>query len=103
MKKYLLLPLIALTLNACTWVALEESGANIRVAEGEDLSACTQKGTITTSVKHKVGFYERNDLKVREELETMARNDAAENGADTIQALGEPVDGEQKFGMYDCR
>ena len=67
------------------------------------MSGCADKGTVTVSVRHKVGFYERNDLKVRDELESLARNEATGMGADTVQALGDPVDGEQKFGAYDCR
>jgi hypothetical protein len=55
------------------------------------------------SVKHKVGLYRRNELKVRDELESLARNEAARIGADTIQALDEPLNGEQRFGAYDCR
>jgi len=91
------------TLASCTWVEPDAQGKQIQVAYGKDLGACTQKGTVTVSVKDKVGFYERNELKVRDELESLARNEASELGADTVQALDEPVDGEQKYGAYDCR
>lgn len=99
------LMLIAATLAfaGCTWVEPDAQGKQVQVAYGKNLGACTQKGTVTVSVKNKVGFYERNDLKVRDELESLARNEASELGADTVQALGEPTDGEQKFGAYDCR
>lgn len=92
-----------LALANCTWVEPDAQGQQVRVAYGKNLGACTQKGTITVSVKSKVGFFERNDLKVRDELESLARNEAAELGADTVQALAEPIEGEQKFGAYDCR
>lgn len=95
--------LCTLALASCTWVEPDAGGKQIRVAYGKDLSACTHKGTVTVSVRSKVGFYERNDLKVRDELESLARNEAGDLGADTIQALAEPVEGEQKFGAYDCR
>lgn len=87
----------------CTWVEPNDQGKAVQVAYGKNLIACTQKGTVTASVKHKVGFYTRNDLKVRDELESLARNEASGLGADTIQALGEPQNGEQQFGAYDCR
>lgn len=94
---------IAFAFSACTWVEPDAQGKQIRVAYGKDLGACAHKGTITVSVKNKVGFYERNDLKVRDELESLARNEAADLGADTVQALGEPENGEQRFGAYACR
>ncbi|MEW5306358.1 MAG: hypothetical protein WDW36_008827 [Sanguina aurantia] len=39
---------------------------------------------------------------VRDELEVLARNQAAEMHADTIKPLGEPVDGSQPWGAYQC-
>jgi hypothetical protein len=94
------LPLFA---AGCTWVEPDEAGKQVRVAYGKTLTACTHKGDVTVSVKHKVGLYRRNELKVRDELESLARNEAARIGADTIQALDEPLNGEQRFGAYDCR
>lgn len=88
---------------SCTWVEPDAAGKQVQVAYGKNLGACTSKGDISVSVKHKVGLYRRNDLKVRDELESLARNEAARIGADTIQALDEPLNGEQRFGAYDCR
>ncbi|MBL0028230.1 MAG: DUF4156 domain-containing protein [Rhodanobacteraceae bacterium] len=96
----LVLPLMA---AGCTWVEPAAAGKQVQVASGQNLGACTSKGAITVSVKHRVGLYRRNDLKVRDELESLARNEAARIGADTIQAADEPLNGEQRFGAYDCR
>ncbi len=91
-------------LGACTWVKLEPSGDAIRVArDGEDLSHCDRRGEISVSVKHNVAFIERNPIKVRDELETMARNEAPAMSADTVQALDEPLYGEQRFAAWACR
>lgn len=93
----------ALLAGGCTWVKLEPQGGAIRVARtGEDLSSCQRAGEITVSVRDRVGFYERDALKVRDELETMARNEAGSLQADTLQALGPPVEGEQGFIGYRC-
>ena len=92
-----------LALSGCTWVEPDAGGKQIQVAYGKNLSACTSKGDITVSVKHRVGIYRRNDLKVRDELESLARNEAATLGADTIQSQDEPLNGEQRFGAYVCR
>ena len=95
--------LIAATLSACTWVKMEPGAAEVRVARlGDDLSACTRRGEIGASVRNKVGLYERNDLKVRDELETIARNEAGSLSADTVQAMNEPSAGEQRFAAYTC-
>lgn len=92
-----------LTLSACTWVKMEPQGAAVRVAQrGDDVSGCTRRGEVGVSVRDRVGLYERNDLKVRDELETMARNEAASLSADTVQAVNEPSAGEQRFVAYTC-
>lgn len=101
--RILLIAAATLAFAACTWVEPDAQGKQIQVAYGKELGACKLKGKVTVSVRSKVGFYERNDLKVRDELESLARNEAADLGADTIQALAEPVEGEQQFGAYDCR
>ena len=53
-------------------------------------------------MKHSVAFYERNEVKVRDELETLARNEAPGVPADTVQALGEPSGGTQRFADWRC-
>ena len=87
----------------CTWVEPDAAGKQVQVAYGKDLGACAAKGEISVSVKHKVGMYRRNDLKVRDELESLARNEAASMGADTIQSLDEPLNGEQRFAAFACK
>jgi hypothetical protein len=54
------------------------------------------------SVKADIAGIDRKQMKVRDELESLARNEAATLGADTVQALGEPRDGEQRFAAYSC-
>lgn len=104
MNRFLaILAAATLGLGACTWVKMEPEGARIRVlAASADTSGCSARGEIGVSVKDKVGLYRRNDLKVRDELETMARNEAVSLGADAVQPLGEPVAGEQRFSAFRC-
>ena len=66
------------------------------------MSQCQELGKVTVSVMERVGPVDRNDIKVRDELEVMARNEAAKMHADTIKPLGEPADGEQPWGAYQC-
>jgi hypothetical protein len=95
----LLLPLV----TACTWVKMAPGGSEVRVARaGQDMSVCEKRGEVSVSVKNRLGPYERNDIKVRDELETLARNEAPGLQADTVQPKGEPVDGEQRFLAFRC-
>ncbi len=104
MRKTLLLLVPVLALGACSWgINLNDAGKQIRTAwNGDVSSACTDLGKVTVSVMDHVGPVDRNDIKVRDELEVMARNEAASMQADTIKPLGEPVDGAQSWAAYRC-
>jgi hypothetical protein len=105
MSLRLFVPALALlSISACTWVPMEEGARGIKVLPmgAASPSSCRKQGDVVVSVRDKVAFYRRNDLKVRDELETLARNEAPKIQADTIQALAEPADGEQRFGAWRC-
>jgi hypothetical protein len=77
--------------------------ATVRVIPaGAAPADCEKRGEVSVSVKDSVAFYERNELRVRDELETLARNEAPGIEANTVQALGEPNDGSQRFAAYRC-
>jgi hypothetical protein len=87
---------------ACTWVKPSVRAESVRVAYDGNVSGCRDAGAISVSVTDKVAFYRRPLLKVRDELETLARNQAAEIPADTIKPTSEPADGGQNFEAYVC-
>lgn len=89
-------------LGACSWVNPTEGGNQVRVAYDGNVSGCRDAGSISVSVADKVAFYHRSDLTVRDELETLARNQAAGIPADTIKPTSEPKDGGQQFQAYVC-
>lgn len=91
-----------LLLSACTWVPLSNNAKGIKVIAAGAAPNCEKRGEVSVSVKDKVAFYERNNLRVRDELETLARNEAPGIQADTIQPLGDPAQGEQRFAAYRC-
>lgn len=99
-----LVPVALLTLaSACTWVHMAPGASAVRVlSAGAAPTSCEKRGDIAVSVKDKVAFYERNELRVREELETLARNEAPGLQADTVQPLDEPADGEQRYAAWRC-
>ena len=101
------LPLIAtaliLTLSGCTWVQMAPEAGSVRViAAGPAPANCEKRGEVSVSVKDSVAFYERYALRVRDELETLARNEAPGIQANTVQPLGDPSGGEQRFAAYRC-
>ena len=88
---------------ACTWVKTTPEGANVRVAQASEITNCESKGEITASLKSRVGGFERKPGKVAGELETLARNEAATMGGDTVVPSSPVKDGRQSFGVYRCR
>jgi hypothetical protein len=101
MKPLPLVLALSLPLGACSWgIALDSGGNKVRTAWDGNVSGCRDRGTVTVSVLDHVGPLDRSGLKVRDELEVMARNEAAGLGADTIRPLGEPRDGEQSWAAY---
>jgi len=90
-------------LSACSFVKMAPGGDAVRViAIGKDMSACQKRGEITVSVKDRLGPYERDALRVKDELEVLARNEAPGLKADTVQAMAEVNDGTQKWQAYRC-
>jgi hypothetical protein len=103
MRKTLLLLVPVLLLGACSWgITLDDAAKSVRTAWSGDVSACRDLGKVTVSVMDRVGPVDRNDIKVRDELEVLARNEAAKMHADTIKPLAEPADGSQPWGAYQC-
>jgi hypothetical protein len=98
-----LLFVLCLPLAACSWgIKLDSGGEKVRTAWNGDVAGCRDVGKVTVSVLDHVGPMDRNGIKVRDELEVMARNEAATLGADTIKPIGDPRDGEQSWAAYHC-
>ncbi len=94
---------IAVSLQACTWVKPTEGGDTVVVAQAQGINNCERKGAVDSVLKSQVAGVQRNATKVAGELETLARNEAARMGGDTIVAESKIQDGAQTFGVYRCR
>jgi len=100
---YTLTSLIApMILSACTWVKPVEDAANVTVVEARHVTTCERIGVTSASVKDRVGFINRSDTRVAEELATLAKNSAATMGGDTLVANSEIAEGVQEFIVYRC-
>ena len=91
----------ALALSSCTWVHMAPGASAVRVVEAAP-AGCESRGEVEVSVKDSIAFYERNKLRVRDELETLARNEAPGMGGDTVQALDGYDDGSQRYAVWRC-
>jgi hypothetical protein len=94
--------LMLLVLSGCTWVPLSDAGAHVQLRTLEQARGCDRMSRVTVSVKNKIGGIARNEDKVRGELETLARNEAARVGGNAVAAETEPTDGQQTFLIYRC-
>lgn len=89
-------------LPACTFVKMAPGAKQVKVLAAAPTN-CEKRGEVEVSITHKVGFYERNDARVRDELETLARNEAPGLSANRISPMGEPKEGAQRWAMWRCQ
>ena len=88
-------------LSACTFVHMAPGATKVKVLASAPTS-CTKRGEVEVSVKDRLGPYERSESQVRDELETLARNEAPGVGADNISPITVANDGEQRWAMWRC-
>jgi hypothetical protein len=100
MRRSLIILLCSLS-TACTWVHMAPGAEAVKVVSAPP-TGCTERGEVEVSVKDRLGPYERNPRKVRDELETLARNEAPGLSANTVQPLDGPEDGTQRWRAWRC-
>ena len=87
---------------ACTWVKVSEGGEAVRVAKRGAVANCASKGRTHAQTTDRVVGFARNDKRVQLELESLARNEAALMGGDTIVPATSIESGRQTFDVYSC-
>jgi len=93
--------LLSCFLSACTWVHMAPGAGAVKVLATAP-QGCEKRGEVEVEVKHNLLFIERNPLKVRDELETLARNEAPGQNANAIHPMTEPYHGRQRFALWAC-
>jgi hypothetical protein len=96
----ILLMAAVLASSGCTFVHMAPGAAKVKVLASAP--NCEKRGEVEVSVKDRLGPYERNEAQVRDEVETLARNEAPGVGADSISPITPPRDGEQRWAMWRC-
>ena len=99
--RYMLIVPLALAVSACSFVQLSDAGAGVAQVGSADVQNCTAVGVVSASTQSKV-VVARGDVKVREELLVLARNQAGDLGANAIVPIDQPKDGKQSFRAFRC-
>jgi hypothetical protein len=89
-------------LFACNWVPLTDAGEGVRMAKPAELRGCTSVGRTHAQTTDRVLLFARSDQKIQEELQSLARNEAALMGGDAIAPAGPIERGRQTFDVYRC-
>lgn len=93
----------ALAAAGCTWVKPTEKGAAVRVASQSQVAGCQKLGSSTTQVLSKVLIFARSEKTMTAELATLAQNEAATMGGNTIVPVSPIENGRQSFDVYSCK
>ena len=86
----------------CNWVKLSEGGQAVRVAKQGEVAGCEAKGRTHAQTTDRVVIFARRDQPIQQELESLARNEAALMGGDTIVPATPIERGRQTFEVYRC-
>lgn len=103
LHRAMLLGLLFAVTVGCTWVDISPAGKEVMLVKPANVSNCRYIGVTTSTVKGAIGNLNRPEHKVTEELQTMARNQAAVMGGDSIIAKNETrTQSTQAFDVYKC-
>lgn len=97
-----LLVLLGAGLTGCTFVRMSSAAARVQVLSAAP-NGCEPRGEVVVSITDNIGPWQRSDMRVRDELETLARNQAPGLGANRISPMTPPQDGRQRWAMWRCR
>lgn len=92
---------LTLALAGC-WVAPTPVSKNVIVANGVDVAHCRLVGQADLDVPEKLGTLQRVPDDMENDLQTLAKNQAANAGADTVAPLTIQTGGRQTWGYYAC-
>jgi hypothetical protein len=98
------LPLIAgLSGCASTLIGVHPNAERVSQANANEVGACKSMGKTIVSVMSRIGVFDRREDVVEADLYQVARNDAADAGADTLVKGESKEFGKRTFEMYKCR
>ena len=102
MKFFLFAAITATILTGCTWVQLTAEGKNVSLAVADSISNCERIGRATSKPLGSLVAIERGGGRLQEELLTLARNEAARMGGNSVVPESLIDNGQQIFVVYKC-
>lgn len=90
-------------LGGCSSMSLTQQGKIVRIYDAYEVADCESIGKTTVTVTEKVAGLQRKEHIIENNLETLARNAAANMGGDTIVPVGKVKGAKQTFKVYKCR
>ncbi len=90
-----------LTLGACSFV--DTAPGSERIVISYEIENCKKLGETKVKVLSEIVGIDRSEDTMIEELNTLARNAAFEQGANTIKPVGEMNEGSRVYELYLCR
>lgn len=94
---------VSLVATACTFVQSQPGSETVVLFQPEQVTRCTQLGSVKVSVLDKVGFIPRKPGKIAADLQALARNSAVDMGGNTITAASPASEGRQIFNIFRCQ
>ena len=101
MRNQILLYAATLLFSGCAFVELSDQGALVEQGTEEDIVNCELIAEVSSQTKDKI-LIDRSDKSVTGELAILARNKAAEMGANVIVPSTARDGGVQGFKAYLC-
>lgn len=102
MKAPLALLALPLLVSACTWVSVTDAGSAVTVADTVPDAACRRVGGVTATTRATLGGSARDEEKISEELHALARNEAANLGANVVVPTSGIVSGRREYDAFLC-
>lgn len=93
--------LLAGALTGCTWVRLTDGGDAVMVLE-QVPDGCMRVGRVTSTSKDAVAGIDRNADRLGDEVEILARNEAATLGANTVVPVSALEAGRRSYEAWNC-
>lgn len=95
--------LIAALLSSCSWVEPTTQGKTVLLVAPIHVQNCQYLGQSQSITKANLGPIQRNADTIELELITLARNQAAKMGGDSMVMTVPPKEGQATFAVYRCK
>lgn len=89
-------------MNACSFVSLDPGARDVNVVEDTNsLKNCKALGETNVNLWSKAETFQ-SDKTVNTQLDTLARNQAATMGGNTVIPASDINNGQRKYNVYNC-